>query len=403
MSDRDQAQQAATAAGDFRTQAVRGGHRRSDEAEHAEAMFMTSSFCFPNAEAAKAAFVDDSGDNVYSRFDNPTVQAFEQRLAMLEGGERCIATASGMAATLALGMALLQAGDKVVCSQAVFGSTLNLWSKYFGKFGVEVVTVDPFDLDAWRAAIDGRTKIAYLETPTNPRCEIVDIRAVADIAHAQGAKLVVDNCFCTPALQRPLELGADIVSHSATKFLDGQGRAVGGALVGSHADLEPVYLFMRSGGPTMSAFNAWVFLKGLETLDIRLRAQSETAMAVATWLTTQPRVKQVYYAGLASHPGHALAKAQQSGFGAVLSFEVEGGQAGAWSVIDATELVSLTGNLGDTRTTITHPSTTTHGRLTEAQRQAAGIESGLIRVSVGLESAADLTADLAKGLAGLAG
>lgn len=401
MNKRDAAQQQATGQGDFRTRAVRAGHRRTDESEHAEALFMTSSFCFPDAERAKAAFVDDSGDNVYSRFDNPTVQAFEERLASLEGAERCVATASGMAATLALGMAHLQAGDRVVCSQAVFGSTLNLWSKYFGKFGVEIVTVDPFDLEAWRQAMTPGTKLAYLETPTNPRCEIVDIRAVADIVHAVGAKLVVDNCFCTPALQRPLELGADMVSHSATKFLDGQGRAVGGAICGRDDDLEPIYLFMRSGGPTMSAFNAWVFLKGLETLDIRMRAQSETALQVARWLTEQAKVKAVYYSGLSEHPGHELAKAQQSGFGAVLSFEISGGQEGAWSVMNATELVSLTGNLGDTRTTITHPSTTTHGRLSEQQRQAAGIQPGLIRLSIGLESATDLIADLDKGLSAL--
>lgn len=401
MNKRDAAQQQATGQGDFRTRAVRAGHRRTDESEHAEALFMTSSFCFPDAERAKAAFVDDSGDNVYSRFDNPTVQAFEERLASLEGAERCVATASGMAATLALGMAHLQAGDRVVCSQAVFGSTLNLWSKYFGKFGVEIVTVDPFDLEAWRQAMTPGTKLAYLETPTNPRCEIVDIRAVADIVHAVGAKLVVDNCFCTPALQRPLELGADMVSHSATKFLDGQGRAVGGAICGRDDDLEPIYLFMRSGGPTMSAFNAWVFLKGLETLDIRMRAQSETALQVARWLTEQAKVKAVYYSGLPEHPGHELAKAQQSGFGAVLSFEVTGGQEGAWSVMNATELVSLTGNLGDTRTTITHPSTTSHGRLSEQQRQDAGIQPGLIRLSIGLESATDLIADLYKGLSAL--
>ena len=401
MNKRDAAQQQATGQGDFRTRAVRAGHRRTDESEHAEALFMTSSFCFPDAERAKAAFVDDSGDNVYSRFDNPTVQAFEERLASLEGAERCVATASGMAATLALGMAHLQAGDRVVCSQAVFGSTLNLWSKYFGKFGVEIVTVDPFDLEAWRQAMTPGTKLAYLETPTNPRCEIVDIRAVADIVHAVGAKLVVDNCFCTPALQRPLELGADMVSHSATKFLDGQGRAVGGAICGRDDDLEPIYLFMRSGGPTMSAFNAWVFLKGLETLDIRMRAQSETALQVARWLTEQAKVRAVYYSGLPEHPGHELAKAQQSGFGAVLSFEVTGGQEGAWSVMNATELVSLTGNLGDTRTTITHPSTTTHGRLSEQQRQDAGIQPGLIRLSIGLESATDLIADLDRGLSAL--
>ena len=401
MNKRDAAQQQATGQGDFRTRAVRAGHRRTDESEHAEALFMTSSFCFPDAERAKAAFVDDSGDNVYSRFDNPTVQAFEERLASLEGAERCVATASGMAATLALGMAHLQAGDRVVCSQAVFGSTLNLWSKYFGKFGVEIVTVDPFDLEAWRQAMTPGTKLAYLETPTNPRCEIVDIRAVADIVHAVGAKLVVDNCFCTPALQRPLELGADMVSHSATKFLDGQGRAVGGAICGRDDDLEPIYLFMRSGGPTMSVFNAWVFLKGLETLDIRMRAQSETALQVARWLTEQAKVKAVYYSGLPEHPGNELAKAQQSGFGAVLSFEVTGGQEGAWSVMNATELVSLTGNLGDTRTTITHPSTTTHGRLSEQQRQDAGIQPGLIRLSIGLESATDLIADLDKGLSAL--
>ena len=401
MNKRDLAQQAATGNGEFRTKAVRAGHHRTGEGEHAEAMFMTSSFCFPDSESAKAAFVDDSGDNVYSRFDNPTVQAFEERLAALEGADRCVATASGMAATLALGMAHLQAGDRVVCSQAVFGSTLNLWTKYFGKFGVEIVTVDPFDLSAWESALSDNTRLAYLESPTNPRCEVVDIAAVAERVHAVGAKLVVDNCFCTPALQRPLELGADMVSHSATKFLDGQGRAVGGAICGSDEDIEPIYLFMRSGGPTMSAFNAWVFLKGLETLDIRMRAQCATALEVAQWLNAQPQVKQVFYSGLPEHPSHELAKRQQSDFGAVLSFEVQGGQAGAWSVINATELVSLTGNLGDTRTTITHPSTTTHGRLTEDQRQAAGIQPGLIRLSIGLEAASDLIADLSKGLAAL--
>ena len=401
MTDRNKQQQSRSAEGEFRTQAVRVGHNRTGEQEHAEAMFLTSSFTFPDAASAKAAFVDDSGDNVYSRFDNPTVQAFEARLAALEGGERCVATASGMAATLALGMAHLEAGDKVVCSQAVFGSTLNLWTKYFGKFGVDVVTVDPFNLDEWAAAVDANTKLAYLETPTNPRCEIVDIQAVADIVHKHGAKLVVDNCFCTPALQRPLEHGADIVSHSATKFLDGQGRAVGGALVGSHEDLEPVYLFMRSGGPTMSAFNAWVFLKSLETLDIRMRAQSATAQALAEWLVDQPKVEAVYYSGLPAHGGHELAKRQQSGFGAVLSFEVAGGQDGAWKLIDGTQLVSLTGNLGDSRSIITHPSTTTHGRLSEEQRQAAGIRPGLVRLSVGLEAFDDLKADLARALAQL--
>lgn len=383
------------------TLGVRAGHVRTAEGEHSEAIFTTSSFVYHSAAQAAARFGGEEEGNIYSRFTNPTVRVFEQRIAAMEGGERAVATASGMAAILSLVMALLRQGDHIVCSYSVFGSTVSLLNKYIAKTGIETTFVDPTDLDAWRAAVRPETKLLFLETPSNPLAELADIRAVAEIAHAAGAWLAVDNCFCTPALQRPLALGADIIVHSATKFLDGQGRCIGGVVVGPDALMEEVFGFVRTGGTCLSPFNAWVFLKGLETLSLRMRAQSESALQLARWLEQQGGIERVYYAGLDSHPQHALAASQQQAFGAVLAFEVEGGQEAAWRFIDATRMISITGNLGDTRTTITHPATTTHGRLSPAERAEAGIRDSLIRVSVGLEALADIQADLARGLAAL--
>lgn len=384
----------------FDTLAIRTGHHRTNEGEHSEAMFLTSSFVYANAAEAAAAFGGQVPDcNIYSRFTNPTVRAFEQRLAALEGGERCIATASGMAAILSMSLAFLAAGDHVVCSRAVFGTTTVLFDKYMKKFGVSVTFVDLTDLDAWQAAIvAGQTKLFFCETPSNPLAEVVDIRALADIAHTHNILLAVDNCYCTPALQQPLKLGADLVIHSATKYLDGQGRALGGAVVGNAKLLEEVLGVVRSCGPSMSPFNAWLFLKGLETLRLRMDAHSASALQLATWLSEHPAVERVYYSGLPSHQGHEIAKRQQRAFGGIVSFVVKGGRESAWRVIDSTQMVSITGNLGDTKTTITHPATTTHGRLSAEAKAAAGIEEGLIRVSVGLEDVADIRADLARGL-----
>ncbi len=385
----------------FATRAVRAGQVRTPEGEHAEPIFPTSSFVFDSAAEAAARFAGESPGNIYSRFTNPTVRTFERRLAALEGAPSCVATASGMAAILSLGMALLQAGDHVVCSRSVFGTTVVLFDRYFRKFGVEVDYVALSDLDGWAAAIRPNTRLLFLETPSNPLTELVDIRAVAELAHAHGALLVVDNCLCTPALQQPLALGADLVVHSATKYLDGQGRCVGGAVVGDEERVgREVFGFLRTAGPSMSPFNAWVFLKGLETLALRMQAHSAHALALAQWLEGHPAVERVYYPGLPSHPQHALASRQQSGFGGIVSFEVRGGQAAAWRVIDNLRLLSITANLGDAKTTVTHPATTTHGRLTPEQRAAAGIGDGLIRVAVGLEAIADIQADLARGLAG---
>jgi len=381
------------------TLAVRAGQRRTAEGEHAEPLFLTSSYVFGSAAEAAARFSGAEPGNIYSRFTNPTVRTFEERLAALEGGERCVATASGMSAILATCLGLLKAGDHIVSSRSIFGSTVVLFDNYLGKLGIGTSYVDLEDLDAWAAAIRPETRLLFLESPSNPLTTLGDIRALADLAHAHDCLLVVDNCFCTPALQRPLELGADIVVHSATKYLDGQGRCVGGAVVGDAERVGgDVYGFLRTAGPTMSAFNAWVFLKGLETLDLRMQAHCRNAQQLAEWLEAHPAVTRVHYPGLASHPQHELAGRQQSGYGGIVSFEVKGGQAGAWQVVDATELLSITANLGDAKTTITHPATTTHGRLSPEQRAAAGIDDGLLRVAVGLEDVRDIQEDLARGL-----
>jgi O-succinylhomoserine sulfhydrylase len=380
----------------FDTRAVRAGQHRTHEGEHSEAIFPTSSFAFTSAAEAAARFSGAVPGNIYSRFTNPTVRTFEERLAALEGGDKCVATASGMAAILSTCLALLKSGDHIVSSRNVFGPTVILFNNYLGRFGVETSYVSLSDYSAWEKAIRPNTKLLYLETPSNPLTEVADIARLARIAHAKGCLLVVDNCFCTPALQRPLELGADIVVHSATKYLDGQGRCIGGAVVGN-AELvgKEVYGFMRTAGPSLSPFNAWVFLKGLETLSLRMQAHCASAQALAEWLEKQPSVTRVYYPGLASHPQHALAKQQQSGYGGIVSFELKGGKEAAWRLIDATRLISITANLGDTKSTITHPATTTHGRLTPEQRAEAGISDGLIRISVGLEDVDDLKKDLA--------
>lgn len=385
----------------FETLAVRAGQVRTSEGEHSEPIFTTSSFAFGSAAEAAARFSGDVPGNIYSRFTNPTVRTFQDRLAALEGGEACVATASGMAAILATCMGLLQQGDHVVCSQSVFGTTTVLFDRYLRRFGIDVDFVGQTDLDAWQAAVRTQTRMLFVETPSNPLTEIVDITALAEIAHKANALLVVDNCFCTPALQRPLALGADVVVHSATKYLDGQGRAIGGAVVGG-AELvgKEVFGVLRTAGPTMSPFNAWIFLKGLETLALRIRAHSSNAQQLAEWLESHPQVERVHYPGLTSHPQHVLAGQQQSGYGGIVSFEVKGGKAAAWRVVDATRLISITANLGDTKSTITHPATTTHGRLSEIQRAAAGISDGLLRVAVGLESIDDIIADLAHGLGG---
>lgn len=380
------------------TRAVRGGQRRSDEMEHAEALYMTSSYVFDDAQSMAATFADERPGNVYSRYTNPTVRTFEERLALLEGGEAGVGTSSGMAAIFSVCMAFLQSGDEVVSSRSIFGATNVVFNKYLGKFGVSTRYVDLKDLSAWRDAISDKTKLLFVETPSNPLSEVADIRALAELAHSVGAMLVVDNCFCTPALQQPLALGADLVVHSATKFIDGQGRALGGAVVGRKAQISEIVGFLRSAGPTMSPFNAWIFLKGLETLTLRMAQHSANAQALAEWLEAQPQVEKVHYLGLPSHPQHQLARQQQSGFGGVVSFVVKGGQAAAWKVIDATRILSITANLGDTKTTITHPFTTTHGRVSEADKLAAGIEPGLIRIAVGLEDVLDMQDDLKRGL-----
>lgn len=383
----------------FETLAVRAGQVRTNEGEHSEPIFTTSSFAFGSAAEAAARFSGEEPGNIYSRFTNPTVRTFQDRLAALEGGEACVATASGMAAILATCMGLLQQGDHVVCSQSVFGTTTVLFDRYLRRFGIDVDFVGQTDLDAWRAALRPRTRMLFVETPSNPLTEIVDITALAEIAHSGDALLVVDNCFCTPALQRPLALGADVVVHSATKYLDGQGRAMGGAVVGDAERVgKEVFGVLRTAGPTMSPFNAWIFLKGLETLSLRMRAHSDNAQQLAEWLESHPQIARVHYPGLISHPQHALAGRQQSGYGGIVSFEVRGGQAAAWRVVDATRLISITANLGDAKSTITHPATTTHGRLSVDQRTAAGISDGLLRVAVGLESIHDIITDLARGL-----
>lgn len=386
---------------EFETRAIRTGHRRTPEGEHAAPLFLTSSYVFRSAAEAAARFAGAESGNIYSRFTNPTVQAFEQRLASLEGGEACVATASGMAAILATCLGLLAAGDQVVCSRSVFGSTVVLFDKFLKKFGIDVAYVDLVDVDAWAAAMGPKTRLLFLETPSNPLLQLGDVAALADLAHRCGALLAVDNCLCTPALQRPLELGADLVVHSATKYLDGQGRCLGGAVVGDRKRVgEEIFGVIRTAGPSMSPFNAWVFLNGLETLTIRMREHSRNAQILAEWLEQQPGIAAVHFPGLRSHPQKALAERQQSGPGGIVAFEVEGGRDAAWRLIDRTRLLSITANLGDVRSTITHPATTTHGRLTPEERARAGIGEGLIRVAVGLEAVDDLIADLARGLAG---
>ncbi len=380
------------------TLAIRTGHHRTHEREHSEAIFPTSSYVFKSAAEAAARFSGEEKGNIYSRLSNPTVGYFEERLAVMEGGESCVATASGMAAIMAVMMALLKAGDHIVCSRSIFGTTTIFLNTFMAKFGVEITFVELSNLETWQAALKPNTRLLFAETPSNPLSELVDIQALAEIAHLNESLLVIDNCFCTPVLQRPLMLGADIVVHSATKYLDGQGRCLGGAVVGN-AELvgEKVFAVLRSGGASMSPFNAWVFLKGLETLHLRMKVHSDSANELAHWLEQQQSVKRVYFTGLASHPQHALAKQQQSNWGGIVSFEVAAGKQAAWEMIDSTQMLSITANLGDAKSTITHPASTTHGRLSEEQRLEAGISQGLVRVAVGLENIDDIKADLARG------
>jgi O-succinylhomoserine sulfhydrylase len=383
------------------TNAIRGGYEPTHENEHSEALFLTSSYVFESAEMAAKSFSNEIEANVYSRYTNPTVRSFEQRLALMEEAEQAVATSSGMAASLAVIMALLEAGDHILCSRDVFGSTRILMDKYITKFGVEVTYVPLTDLTAWQSAVQPNTKMFFCETPSNPLSEIADIEALSQLSKQAQALLVVDNCFCTPVLQKPLQWGADIVVHSATKYIDGQGRALGGAVLGSALLMDQVQGFLRAAGPTMSPFNAWIFLKGLETLSLRMKAHSASANALAVWLSQHPKVSKVFFAGLPDHPGHSLAKKQQTDFGAVVSFVVEGGREAAWKVIDATQMLSLTANLGDAKTTIVHPATTTHGRLSDESLADAGIEQGLIRIAVGLEDLGDIQDDLELGLSQL--
>ena len=383
----------------FATRAVRAGQQRTNEGENSEPIFPTSSYVFASAAQAAARFSGEQPGNIYSRFTNPTVRTFEERLAAMEGAECCVATASGMSAITATCIGLLKTGDHIVSSRSIFGATTVLFENFLGKLGIATTFVELSDLNAWQQAIKSETKLLFLETPSNPLTELVDIAALAEIAHNNDCLLVVDNCFCTPALQQPVALGADIIIHSATKYIDGQGRCMGGAVCGTQDVVgDAVYSFLRTAGPTMSAFNAWVFLKGLETLQLRMQAHSANALALAQWLEQQEVVERVYYPGLESHPQHSLAKQQQSGFGGIVSFELKGGKDAGWNLIDATRMISITANLGDAKTTITHPATTTHGRLTPEQRQSAGISDGLIRIAVGLEDIEDIKNDLACGM-----
>jgi O-succinylhomoserine sulfhydrylase len=385
------------------TLAVRAGISRSHFNEHAEALYLTSSFIFDSAAQAAARFSNQEAGNIYSRFTNPTVTMFEQRLAALEGAEACVATASGMSAILACAMGLLKAGDHIVASRSIFGATIILFNNILGRFGIETSWVDLPDVEAWTAAVRPNTRMFYLETPSNPTMELVDLAALSARTRTLGIPLVVDNCFCTPVLQRPLALGADLVIHSATKFLDGQGRVLGGAVLGS-AQLvnDKILPVLRTAGPTLSAFNAWVLLKGLETLKLRVEAQCAAALQLARWLEAHPAVERVLHPGLPSHPQHDLAARQQAAGGAVIAFVVPGGRAAAWQVVDQCRLLSITANLGDTKTTITHPATTTHGRISAEERERAGICEGMLRVAVGLEAVADLQADLERGLSMMA-
>ncbi len=383
----------------FDTLAIRTGHQRSAEGEHGEPIYLTSSFVFDSAAQAAARFAGDQPGNIYARFTNPTVKTFEQRLAALEGGESCVATASGMAAILSVCLGLLKAGDHIVSSRSIFGTTTVLFERYMSKFGVDTTFVDLTDISIWEKAVQKNSKLFFLETPSNPLTEVANISALADLAHAHDCLLVVDNCFCTPALQRPLQLGADIIIHSATKFLDGQGRIIGGAVVGDREKVgNDVFGVIRSGGPSMSPFNAWVALKGLETLSLRMKAHSSNALKLALFLDQQPSVEKVFYPGLANHPQYDLARSQQSAAGGIVSFRIKGGQEQAWKLVDKVQMMSITANLGDAKTTITHPATTTHGRLSEEQRQATGITDNLIRVAVGLEDIEDIKRDMELGL-----
>ena len=398
MSDMNADDEAAGHYG-FSTRAVRAGQVRTPEGENSEPIFTTSSFVFASAAEAAARFSGEQPGNIYSRFTNPTVRTFEMRLASMEGAERCVATASGMSAITATCIGLLKTGDHIVSSRSIFGTTTVLFNHFLGKLGIDTTFVELSDLDAWQQAITPATKLLFLETPSNPLNEIVDIAALAKIAHARDCLLVVDNCLCTPALQQPLALGADIVIHSATKYIDGQGRCMGGAVCGSKDIVgESVYGFLRTAGPTMSAFNAWVFLKGLETLKLRMQAHCANALELARWLDQLAAVERVYYPGLDTHPQHELAKHQQSGFGGIVSFELKGGREEGWKLVDATRMISITANLGDTKTTITHPATTTHGRLSAEEKASAGISDGLIRIAVGLEDIEDIKRDLARGM-----
>ena len=381
------------------TLALRAGTHRSQFNEHSEALYLTSSFVFENAAQAAARFAGEEPGNIYSRFTNPTVTAFQERLAALEGAEACVATASGMSAILACVIGLLKSGDHIIASHSIFGATVQLFTNIFSRFGLETTFVSATDVNAWQAAVKPNTKMLFLETPSNPLTEISDIAALSRVAKQAGAWLVVDNCFCTPVLQRPLEFGADIIIQSATKYLDGQGRVLGGAVLGKRdVIMEGVFGFLRTAGPSLSAFNAWVLLKGMETLKIRMDAHSANALELARWLEKQPAVEKVYYPGLPSHPQHRLAMQQQKTGGGIVSFTVKGGKQAAWRVVDATRMISITANLGDVKSTITHPASTTHGRISQEARNAAGVVDGLLRIAVGLEALDDIKADLARGL-----
>lgn len=380
------------------TLAIRSGIHRTPFAEHGDALYLTSSFVFDSAAQAAARFSGAEPGMIYARFTNPGVSAFEERLAALEGAERCVAFASGMAAILATVMGLMKAGEHIVASRSIFGSTVQLFNNIIGKFGIETTFVSPTDPEEWRAAVRHNTRLFFVESPSNPLTEVSDIAALAAIAHEAGAWLAVDNCFCTPILQKPLLLGADIIIHSATKYIDGQGRVLGGAVLGSKALMDGVYTFLRTAGPTLSAFNAWVLFKGMETLELRMRQHSANALELATWLEAQPQVARVLYPGLPSHPQHALAMSQQTMGGGIVAFELKGGKEAAWRLIDATRIMSITANLGDVKTTITHPASTTHSRMTPEQRASAGISDGLIRIAVGLEHVDDLRGDLLRGM-----
>ena len=399
LEDSDVSQNGVADEWAFETQAIRSGIIRSKEREHSEALYLTSSYTYDTAAQAQAVFAGDEPGNVYSRYTNPSVRMFEERIAVLEKGEDACATSSGMSAIMGTCMALLKAGDHVICSRSVFGTTVTLFNKYLAKFGVETTFVDLTDISQWRDAIRPETRMLFLETPSNPLGEVADLSLLSALAKKQNILLVVDNCFCTPALQQPLCLGADIVVHSTTKYIDGQGRCMGGVAVGRQSLISEVHLWQRAVGATMSPFNAWIFNKGLETLSLRMNAHCQNAMGLALWLNEHPGVDKVHYCGLKDHPGHELAKQQQSGFGGVLSFQVKGGREQAWKVMDSVQVISRTANLGDTRSTITHPATTTHCRLSNEDKLRAGISENLIRIAVGLENLEDLKQDLDKGLA----